>query len=182
MKTFRMFSIVLAVALFAAAFVPFAPAAARSTYTAATSAPLQAFQAAAQGLPLLSPMSMGLPVISMNVSNSSSTGYSCSLVRQTPLDWTKMRSRQYFDMAWTVENTGAVWHAGTIKLVYVGGTKMQTNGSELTLSNDVGRGKKIKLLVDMEAPKARGIYSTLWALYSGNQRFCKLTLSINVTR
>jgi hypothetical protein len=189
MKKVRLFSVVLAAALFVAALVPFvaAPVAAANTqsaFNAAISSPAQAFADATRGLPLLAPMSLAAPLISVSTeSNASSSGYGCTLVRQTPLDWTKMRSRQYFDAAWTVVNSGnAVWHMSATKLEYVGGAKMQTHGDEIGLSNDVGRGKKIKLVVDMNAPKALGTYSTLWALFSGNTRFCKVTLTITVVR
>jgi hypothetical protein len=59
---------------------------------------------------------------------------------------------------------------------------MQTHGDAIRLYNDVGRGKKIKLGEDMIAPKSLGTYSTLWALYSGNTRFCRVTLTLTVTR
>lgn len=181
MKTVRLFSIVMAVVLFVTAFVPFAPAVAQSALAAA-SAPLQAFESASQGMPLLAPMSLGLPAISLSVSPASGS-YACTFVSQSPKDWTRMRSRQYFDMVWTVKNSGnAVWIAKSTKLAYVSGTKMQTRGNSVALSSDVGRGKKVKFVVDMEAPKAKGTYSTLWAVYSGGTRFCKVTLSISVTR
>lgn len=185
MKTVRVLSLVLAAALFVTAFVPFAAApAAASAVSAAISSPAQAFADAANGFSLLAPMGIAAPLISINAENNAATNnYGCTLLRQTPLDWAKMRSRQSFDMAWTVQNSGnAVWHKSATKLVYVGGTKMQTKGDEVSLGNDVGRGKKIKLIVDMNAPRAKGTYSTLWAMYAGNQRFCKLTLTITVVR
>jgi len=183
MKTVRMFCVVMAAALFVTAFAPFvaAPQAAQSALSAAITAPVQAFADATQGLPLLAPMSIAAPLISVNTTTSSD--YGCTLIRQSPLDWTKMRSRQYFDMVWTVQNSGnAVWHASATKLAYVGGAKMQTHGDSVGLSGDVGRGKKTKLTVDMNAPKAQGTYSTLWALFSGSQRFCKVTITITVVR
>jgi hypothetical protein len=184
MKTVRVFSVVLAAVLFVTAFVPFAAApVAASAVNATINAPLQAFSDAASGLSLLAPMGIAAPLISVRAESAATSDYGCTLIRQTPLDWTKMRSRQYFDMVWTVQNSGnAIWHSNATKLAYVGGTKMQTRGDEVKLGNDVGRGKKVKLTVDMNAPKAKGTYSTLWALYSGNQRFCKLTVTITVVR
>jgi hypothetical protein len=86
-------------------------------------------------------------------------------------------------MSWTVQNTGLrVWHSNTIALKYIGGTKMQTHGNTVYLASDVGRGKKVTLLVDMNAPKPLGTYSALWSLVSGKQNFCKLTITLTVTR
>ena len=185
MKIVRMFSIAMAVIMLVATIVPFAvtPAAAQESTRLSTSSPAQAFVNAAQGLPLLAPMSISAPVISLNVEQVTSGSYGCTLVKQTPTDWVKMRRRQSFDVYWTVQNTGgAVWHANATKFAYVGGTKMQTREDAFRINNDVGRGKKIKLGVDMVAPKTLGTYSTLWALYSGKTSFCRVTLTVTVTR
>ena len=182
MKTVRLFSVVMAVALFVGAVVPFASVASntQSAFGSSIASPAQAFMDAAQGLSLLAPLSISAAMFSLTTQNTSSA-YGCTLVAQTPKDWTRMRPRQSFDIVWTVRNSGsAIWHANSTKLAYVGGTKMQTNGSEFSLGNDVGRGKKSKLIVDMIAPRAKGTYSTLWALFAGNTRFCKVTLSITV--
>lgn len=183
MKTVRTFSIAMAVIMLVAAVVPFAatPAAAQDKSSFSSGSPAQVFVNAAQGLPLLAPMSMSVPSISLSVENVTSGSYGCTLVRQTPNDWVKMESRESFDVYWTVQNTGgAVWHANATKFAYVGGTKFQTRGDAFRINNDVGRGQKIKLGVDMVAPKSLGTYSTLWALYSGNTRFCRVTLVLTV--
>lgn len=183
MKTARLFAVVMAVALFVAAAVPFASAAAATVQSApgaSIASPLQAFMDAANGLSLLAPMSISAPLISLSTQNASS-GYGCTWIKQTPKDWTYMRPRQSFDIVWTVLNSGStVWHGSSTKLAYVGGTKMQTHGDEFALGGDVGRGKKTKLTVDMIAPRAKGTYSTLWALFAGNTRYCKVTLTITV--
>lgn len=185
MKTVRTVSIAMAVVLLVVVVAPFAvtPAAAQKNARLTLASPAQTFVEAASGLPLLAPMNVSFPVITMSVADSSSGSYSCTLIRQSPDDWAKMRSRQSFDAVWVVQNSGnAVWPASATQFAYVGGTKMQTAGDEINLSNDVGRGKKVKLSVDMIAPKAQGTYSTLWALFAGNTRFCKVTLTLTVTR
>jgi hypothetical protein len=182
MKKVVLFSVVMAVALIVTAFVPFASAAAnsQSALTAAINSPVQAFTDAANGLSLFAPISISAPIFSLTTQNASSA-YGCTFVSQTPKDWAKLKPRQSFDMVWTVRNSGsAVWHGSSTKLAYVGGKKMQTNGSEFALGSDVGRGKKTNLTVDMVAPRAKGTYSTLWALFAGNTRFCKVTLTITV--
>jgi hypothetical protein len=180
MKTVRMFSILIAVVMLIVAVVPFAatPAAAQNITNLTSAAPAQTFMDAARGLPLFAPMSITAPVISLNTSSS----YGCTLVKQSPLDWVYMQKRQSFDVYWTVANTGGtVWPANATKFQYVGGAKMQTHGDSFRIGNDVSRGKKIKLGVDMIAPKYLGTYSTLWALYAGNTMFCRVTLTLTVT-
>ena len=179
-----MFSITLAVVMLAVAVVPFAatPAAAQNITSLTSAVPAQTFMDAARGLPLFAPMSITAPVISLNVESNTSSSYGCTLVKQTPADWVYMQKRQSFDVYWTVLNSGGtIWHSSATTFKYVGGAKMQTHGSSFRLNNDVGRGKKIKLGVDMIAPKSLGTYSTLWALYAGNTRFCRVTLTLTVT-
>jgi hypothetical protein len=184
MKPVRLFSIVMAVVLLAVAVIPFAAASAGSVVSAAVSSPARAFADAALGLPLLAPMSVSMPAFSFSVENiAASKSYACSFISQTPKDWSRMRPRQDFDMEWTVQNTGGLtWHASSIAIKYLGGTKMQTRGNKASLSDDVGAGKKTTLIVDMNAPKAPGTYTALWSLVAGKQNFCKVTLILTVTR
>lgn len=129
---------------------------------------------------LVSPMSLVFPAVSMSAAGVTSTSYSCKLVTQTPADWVKMVRRQSFDAYWTVQNTGAVWNSSSTRFVYLGGTKFQTHGDSFYLGKNVGVGGKIKLGVDMMAPKTPGTYSTTWALKSGNTTFCRVTLILTV--
>ncbi|HEY3313054.1 MAG TPA: NBR1-Ig-like domain-containing protein [Anaerolineales bacterium] len=190
MKTVRIFSLALVLSMFMATVMPFAatPAAAREIVQFSADFPGQTISGIAG--PSFSGLShspsqvaaASLPEVVLRV-ESNNGNYGCTLLRQSPGDWILMQPRQSFDVSWTVQNTGnAVWHASATKLEYVGGTKMQTHGDAIGLSNDVGRGGKVKLTVDMEAPKSPGVYSTLWALYSGNTQFCRVTLSLSVSR
>lgn len=184
MKAVRLFSVVMALALFAGAIFPFAaqPVAAQASQSIMVTSPVQAFVDATRGMPLLAPMSVTLPLITMSVDSVTGTGYACTWVKQTPKDYTRMKSRQYFDMAWTVQNSGTrVWHKNATTLKYIAGTKMQSRSNSIGLLDDVGRGEKVKLVVDMIAPKLQGIYSTLWGLTTGNTSFCRLTLTIGVS-
>jgi hypothetical protein len=186
MKTVRLFSVVMAVAIVAAAFSPSVakPVATQSGQTVVVTSPVQVFVDAARGTPLLASMGVTAPFIKISVeSASASSDYACKLLSQSPKDYTKMVSRQYFDMIWTVQNSGKrIWYANVVPFKYIGGTKMHTYGDSFGLPGNIGRGKKATLVVDMTAPKARGIYSTLWGLYSGRKAFCRVTLTIGVSR
>lgn len=185
MKAVRTISVVLAVALAVTAFLPFAatPAAAQNL-TVVAGSPLQSFMNATRGLPLLAPMSLSAPLVTLSVEKTAGTAdYGCTLVRQSPADYTKMQSRQDFDMSWTVQNTGLrMWHTNYTTFAYMGGSKMQTYGNSYGISNDVAVGKRTTLVIDMSAPKAKGLYTTVWGMYSGAKAFCRVTLIIVVNR
>jgi hypothetical protein len=185
MKAVRLFSVVMAFVLVVLAF---SPAAAKSAaqpgpVTLMVTSPVQSFLNAASGLSLLEPMNASTPVISLSLENAATGDYACSLVSQSPKDYTKMKSRQYFDATWVVQNSGRrIWYASATVFKYMGGTKMQTRGDVFDISQDIGRGKKLNLGVDMTAPKALGGYSTTWGLFSSKQAFCRVTMTIAVTR
>jgi hypothetical protein len=107
--------------------------------------------------------------------------YACTVVSQKPANWTIFHSRDSFDAVWKVRNTGNnIWQTSGFDFVYLSGTKFQTHADEFDLPANVSQGKTIDLKVDMEAPKAKGYYTTTWGITIGSQAFCTLTLSINV--
>ena len=109
------------------------------------------------------------------------TTYGCTLVNQNPVDYVVMRPRQTFDMNWVVVNTGkAVWHTGTTVYSFYSGVPMYTKEEAYQLPADVGIGGKLKMTIDMEAPKNPGTYSTTWAILTGNTRVCRMFLIITV--
>jgi hypothetical protein len=186
MKTVRTVAFVLALTLLVAAVVPFAakPVSAQVA-NFSKSDPVQTFADAALGLPMLAPMSVAaIPVFSVSVeSPAAGSDYSCTLISQKPLNWTKMERRQIFDAFWTVKNSGnRVWGQHGVDFAFVSGTKMHTDGSGFDFQKDVGKGQKIKFVVDMTTPKTKGVYSTTWGLFTGGRVFCKLGLTVNVNK
>jgi hypothetical protein len=132
-------------------------------------------------MPLLAPMSVTVPSITLSV-QSAFSDYACKLVSQKPKNYTPMVPRQIFDMVWSVKNSGKhIWFANTIPVKYISGTKMQTRISEFFIRGQVGIGGRSTIVVDMTAPKAWGIYSTTWGLYSGKKPFCIITATVNVS-
>jgi len=184
MKAARIFFVV--VAMLAIAIFPSAekPVVAQASHTIMVTSPVQVFLDAARGMPLLASMNITAPLITLSVESASDVpGYACTLVSQKPKNYTRMVSRQDFDMIWTVKNSGAhTWHAGAVVLKYISGTKMQTHGNKFGLSSDLVKNRSATLVVDMNAPKGRGIYSALWGLYASKNPFCKFNLIVNVTR
>ena len=185
MKVVRLFSVVIALVLFAGAVFPFAAQldAAQTSRTIMVTSPAEVFMDAARGMPLLAPMSVTAPLITMSIESASSLGYACTLIKQNPKDYTKVKTHQFFDMHWNVQNNGSrTWYANWSSFKYIGGAKMQTRSDFFILPGDIKPGKKADLVVDMVTPQTQGIYSTTWGLYSGTLDFCRVTLTISVSR
>lgn len=107
--------------------------------------------------------------------------YSCQFVTQQPPDDVVLNPRQSFDMNWTVINDGsAVWHAGSTMFAYYSGTPTYTHEAAYALTETVGLGEKLHIRVDMEAPKSSGVYSTTWAVLTGNTRICRVYFNFTV--
>jgi hypothetical protein len=107
--------------------------------------------------------------------------FSCMLLTQTPLDWSKLQPRDSFDAKWKVRNVGnRDWAADAVNFVYLRGTAMHLYGSKFDLSKDVKSGSEISFVVDMSTPKEPGTYTAVWGLTQGSRVFCELSLSIIV--
>lgn len=136
-------------------------------------------------IPAISPFffSAGAQVLAAgDISTESTPGYACKLMTQTPADWTVMKSRQSFDVAWNLKNVGSkVWGIHGIDVRYRGDTRMHTNVPDLfDIPQRVAPGQRFTLKLDMVAPKLAGYYVSNWGLYVGSQVFCKFYLVIYV--
>ncbi len=107
--------------------------------------------------------------------------YTCSVVSQSPKDWTKMKPRQDFDMRWTVLNTGSkTWTTNGTDYKYIRGAQLHTKNSTYDMPKNVATDGKIALYIDMMAPKNKGTYTTYWGLANGSSHFCQFYLIITV--
>jgi hypothetical protein len=107
--------------------------------------------------------------------------YACSLLSQSPKDWTKMKSRQDFDARWTVLNTGKrAWTTSGTDYKYIRGARLHTKAGIYDMPKSVAANGKAALYVDMNAPKQKGTYVTYWGLANGSQHFCQFYLIITV--
>ena len=182
MKPVRLVLVLLAAGLLVTAFAPLPLSNSMAQQNVpASSVQVQNYGSNPLDLSLQSPLTFmaGAPVMSVTVQSSSS--YACTLLSQTPADWTVMKKRQYFDAKWTVRNTGSkTWPKNGVEFRYVSGTKMQTNGNVYHLKASVGVGNKVTLIADMNAPKNYGYYTANWGLYNGSYTFCVVSISIGV--
>jgi hypothetical protein len=178
MKVSRIFPILLTGLFLVTIFGPTAPVA----QAAALSDEAIHLSMVSEGSPMLASempylFSAELPGLSVAAKKE----YGCSLVSQSPKDWTKMKPRQSFDARWTVLNTGSrSWLKSGTDLLYISGTKMQTHGDTFDMPKNVGPDGKIALYVDMIAPKTKGTYTSYWGLSNGSQPFCRFYLIVTV--
>lgn len=179
MKPARFVAVVIAVGLFVSAFTVALPAS-----NSASHKNMMTYNAAL-GLPSRSPLTLMAGTFALeSLSSALTSEYSCSLVAQTPADWTQMGRRQYFDAKWTLKNTGTrTWgiHGPDVKFItYTGGAIMHTHGSLFNMPANTGPGQKVTIIVDMTAPKNLGYYTESWALVNGSTVFCRFWIGINV--
>jgi hypothetical protein len=111
---------------------------------------------------------------------TSSENLACQVVSVSPANGTGFNSRADFDAKWTVKNIGQKkWDGNSIDYVYLSGDKFHKVAG-YDLNTNVNVGATTTLIVDMQAPRNAGTYTTRWTLRSGNNNFCTLSLTINV--
>ncbi len=110
------------------------------------------------------------------------TDYACQLTAQSPANKTTMAPKQEFQADWTVKNTGINrWDANGVDFVYLSGDKLsKLMGADLPKS--IATGESISLTISMTAPKASGTYKTVWTLQANKTQFCRLSLTIVVSK
>lgn len=179
-----------------------APPAPPPTWTP-TAAPTEAEDTAAQpttaenapGLPTLRPSSTPLPTntvvvlptftptkkVTLRPSGGGTSGGACQVVYQNPADDTVMYGGQDFTTRWTLKNTSAnTWASDSIDLKVIGGDRLHIGASLRDLPYSVGSGGMIDILIDMEAPDGRGLYTENWGLYQGGKSVCQFFVRIEV--
>ena len=91
-----------------------------------------------------------------------------------------MSPGEHFDVGWKVRNTGRLgWDAGTVYFAHSGGTKMDRDDIYY-LPDTVSPGNTVALSASMVAPRKAGGHTTMWSLYRGADRFCRVSLTVYV--
>jgi hypothetical protein len=86
-----------------------------------------------------------------------------------------------FDTVWTVRNlSGSDWRADSVDYKFLSGTKMQKQAG-YDFAQAIKNGENGQITVDMTAPAEPGLYSTTWAIVSGNKTLCILYATVTVT-
>lgn len=106
--------------------------------------------------------------------------YACAPISVTPVNGTRYDPRVEFDAIWRVKNTGKrEWDRKDTDYIYDSGDKLHLI-SGYDISETVLVGQNIDIIVDMEAPKNPGTYTTFWTLKRNEAEFCKVSLTIVV--
>ena len=126
------------------------------------------------------PTFTGLSSGSGSGSGTSSANYACQVSKVEPANGTSFSPRTNFDAKWTVKNIGQkTWERSSVDYYYSDGANLHTVlGYDLTTNVKVG--ETTVIVVDMEAPKDPGNYTTTWIMKAGDKTFCPMKLTINV--
>jgi hypothetical protein len=114
-------------------------------------------------------------------SESSTAGFGCQLLSQSPPDGSKFSAKENFKVSWKIKTTGlGAWDASSVDFAYFSGTKMFTGAQFYDLPKSVGIDDSITLAVPMAAPRNSGAFKTVWALKRGKSDFCHVDMQIIV--
>ena len=107
--------------------------------------------------------------------------YDCKLIDQRPKDGYRIEAAGYFDVTWTLENTGtATWEEVQFKYQYWKGDQI-AKISMYELQRETKPGARVSLTVDFIAPYELGEYSTWWKLVDANgNTVCKFFTTMYV--
>ena len=111
---------------------------------------------------------------------TSNKTYACEIISITPANGTSFGSRVEFDAKWKVKNNGkSDWDKNSVDYIYLSGDKFHKVAA-YDLGKTVTPGEIADIVVDMQAPKNPGTYTTTWTLRVGSDTFCKMSLTIAV--
>jgi len=111
---------------------------------------------------------------------TSTSKYACTLISQSPADFSTVSPRSDFDGKWDIKNVGTeVWEASSSDYRWVGGDKFQKQ-DVYDFDKSINPGGSMSVIVDMIAPKNYGTYSSTWKIFVGKTGFCILTMTIVV--
>ena len=109
------------------------------------------------------------------------SGGSCNIVYQNPSDETEMDRGEDFSTRWTLKNTSSnTWHSDSVDVRVASGTRMHTGPDIYDLSSSTAQNGMVDIIIPMEAPDTKGIYTENWALMQGNTFLCRFYVTIEV--
>jgi hypothetical protein len=129
---------------------------------------------------LASPTPMVMPTFTGLSNEEIDENYACQVTRLSPPNGSTFEPREEFGAFWTVKNIGQKnWDRTIVDYSYSGGSKIH-KVSGYDLSANVPVGGSIDLVVDLQAPKDPGSYTTTWMMGAGKKDFCRMMLTIIV--
>jgi ABC-type amino acid transport substrate-binding protein len=83
-----------------------------------------------------------------------------------------------FDAVWSVKNiSNESWSLDSTDYKFMNGTAMHTT-ARYDFTKTLEPGESMEIIVDMVAPATPNIYNTTWAIVSGSQTLCILSLTV----
>jgi hypothetical protein len=157
-----------------------------ATLVAPTSTPAPTEAPGPTGTPTIPPtatfvikLTPDTPVPSQTADPNDPESWACKIRSQVPKVG-RFGPKERFDVAWQVENAGwATWEPGIIHAAYYSGRPLHVN-DEVQLRESVQVDRWTQVVVPMVAPRATGEYTTVWALWRGDEAFCHMTVTIVV--
>lgn len=106
--------------------------------------------------------------------------YACKIIKQDPRDGYPIEAAGFFDVTWTIQNTGtATWSEDFIYRYWKG--DQIAKSAHFLLPRETLPDKTVELTADMIAPYELGKYTTWWELVDADgNRVCKFYASIVV--
>ncbi len=121
------------------------------------------------------------PLVIPTITNAaSSDNFACQIMTAMPPNGNTFNPREDFDALWRVKNIGKKkWDRTTVDYIFSSGAKIHKISS-YDLAKNIPVGGITDLVVNMQAPKDPGTYTTTWTMRTGSKFFCPLTLTIVV--
>ncbi|MEW6286879.1 MAG: NBR1-Ig-like domain-containing protein [Chloroflexota bacterium] len=128
----------------------------------------------------LSPTAPTLPPMATSTSKvTGSRDYACRILK-SPENGVTYAPRTRFNAVWQFQNTGRqIWDSEKVVFVYDSGDRFHVTAA-YNLPKTAEFGDVAEFIVEMEAPKNPGAYTTYWTLQNGGEKFCTVSLSIIV--
>lgn len=105
--------------------------------------------------------------------------YLCDVLN-SPTDGTIYSPRLEFKVRWRLKNVGrSDWDKDSVDFAFDYGDKYYKTSS-YNLDKTIEFGYVAEIFVEMRAPKDPGTYTSHWSLHVGNEKFCKVSLTIGV--
>jgi hypothetical protein len=109
------------------------------------------------------------------------SGGGCTIVYQNPSDETEKERGEDFSTRWTLKNTSSTtWRSDSVDVRVASGTRMHTGPDIYDLSSSTAQNGMVDIIIPMEAPDTKGIYTENWALMQGNTFLCRFYVTIQV--
>ena len=125
------------------------------------------------------PTNVVLPPTAKGFTPTTNKDYLCEVLSK-PANGEYYNPRVQFSVRWRLKNTGRRdWNKSMIDFIYDSGDKFHKVAG-YDLKKDTGIGDVAEFFVEMQAPKDPGTYTTYWTMSTGVEKFCKVSLKINV--